>query len=46
MVEFHCRHCSGAARITILEESEKATEPFIEFCPFCGMSNSYPEETE
>lgn len=32
--------------ITILAESEKATEPVIEFCPFCGMSNSYPEETE
>jgi len=46
MIEYHCGHCQGIAQIAILEESKKATEPIIEFCPFCGMSNSYPEETE
>jgi hypothetical protein len=34
----------GIVQITILEKSEKATEPVIEFCPFCGMSNNYSEE--
>jgi len=46
MIEYHCGHCQGIAQITILAESEKATEPVIEFCPFCGMSDSYPEKTE
>ncbi len=46
MAEYECSHCRGIAQITILAESEKATEPAIEFCPFCGMSNSYPKETE
>jgi hypothetical protein len=30
----------------ILKDTEKATEPTIEFCPFCGMSNEYPKEIE
>ena len=41
MDEYECRHCKGKARITVLEDSEKATEPIFEFCPFCGMSNAY-----
>ena len=46
MAEYECSHCRGIAQITIRAESEKATELVIEFRPFCGMSNSYPEETE
>ncbi|MEW6188026.1 MAG: hypothetical protein AB1585_20080 [Thermodesulfobacteriota bacterium] len=46
MAEYECRHCRGKVRITVLEEGEKATEPAIEFCPFCGMSNLYREEIE
>jgi hypothetical protein len=46
MVEYECRHCQGTAQITVLADSEKATEPVVEFCPFCGMSNYYTEETD
>ena len=46
MDEYECRHCKGKARITVLADSEKATEPIIEFCPFCGMSNFFQEETK
>jgi hypothetical protein len=44
--EYECRHCQGKARITVLEEGAKGTEPLIEFCPFCGMSNLYSQESE
>jgi hypothetical protein len=30
----------------IIKETEKATEPGIEFCPFCGMSNVCPVEID
>jgi len=46
MEEYKCEHCEGISRIIILKDSEKATEPTIEFCPFCGMSNLYPKEIE
>jgi hypothetical protein len=46
MDEYECRYCKGKARTMVLEDSEKATEPIVEFCPFCGMSSYYPEETE
>jgi hypothetical protein len=41
MVEYPCRHCKGKARITVLADGEKATEPLIEFCPCCGMANFF-----
>jgi len=41
-----CRHCRGASQIVVVRETEKATEPVIEFCPFCGMSNHYHVEIE
>ncbi len=44
--EYQCKHCKGITEITIIQETEKATEPTIEFCPFCGMSNHYPKEIE
>jgi hypothetical protein len=44
--EYECRHCQGKARITVLEEGEKGTEHLIEFCPFCGMSNLYSQESK
>ncbi len=43
---YKCKHCGGTCQIVILKEPEKGTEPKIEFCPFCGMSNQYPKETE
>jgi hypothetical protein len=46
MDEYKCKHCKGIAQITILEDTEKATDPNIEFCPFCGMSDLYPKEIE
>ena len=39
MEEYKCEHCKGIVKITILKDTEKETEPIIEFCPFCGMSN-------
>jgi len=42
--EYACKHCNGISKIKVLEETDKATEPMIEFCPFCGMSNAYPVE--
>lgn len=44
MEEYECIHCDGISRIEILKDTEKATEPTIEFCPFCGMSNLYAKE--
>ncbi len=44
--EYACKHCKGIIEITVLAETEKATDPMIEFCPFCGMSNGYPVEPE
>jgi hypothetical protein len=46
MEEYKCIHCEGIAQINIIEDTEKATEPEIEFCPFCGMSNEYAKEIE
>jgi hypothetical protein len=46
MDEYECGQCNGKLGITVLEDSEKATEPLIEFCPFCGMSNFLPKEVE
>lgn len=42
--EYDCKHCHGVTEITVLKDTEKATEPMIEFCPFCGMANHYPVE--
>ena len=42
--QYACKHCHGVSEIKTLKETEKATEPMIEFCPFCGMSNEYPIE--
>ena len=42
--EYFCIHCNGTSKIKVLKETEKATEPTIEFCPFCGMSSEYPVE--
>jgi hypothetical protein len=38
METFACEQCGGIAVITTVKESDKATLPEIEFCPFCGMS--------
>lgn len=46
MEEYECIHCEGISQILMLKNTEKATEPTIEFCPFCGMSNEYPKEIE
>lgn len=46
MEEYKCIHCEGIAQINITKDTEKATEPEIEFCPFCGMSNEYAKEIE
>lgn len=46
MEEYECIHCEGASLIIILKDTQKATLPNIEFCPFCGMSNMYPKERE
>lgn len=43
---YECKHCDGIAQISVIKDTEKATEPKIEFCPFCGMSNSYPKEMD
>jgi hypothetical protein len=44
-VEVHrCIHCAGVASILTQEHTEKGIWPEIEFCPFCGMSNTYPRE--
>lgn len=43
---YECEHCNGICEIEIMRETEKATEPEIEFCPFCGLSNSYPKEED
>lgn len=37
--EYQCKYCKGIVKITIVKDTEKATAPKIEFCPFCGMSN-------
>jgi hypothetical protein len=44
--QYSCIHCNGISEIRIHKETEKATEPTIEFCPFCGMSNEYPIEKD
>ena len=44
--KYKCKHCRGVADVNILQDSEKATVPTIEFCPFCGVSNFYPQEPE
>jgi len=46
MEVYKCKHCEGISLISILDETEKATLPAIEFCPFCGMSNLYPKEID
>lgn len=43
---YNCKHCEGAVVIDIVQDTEKATLPTIEFCPFCGMSNFYSKELE
>ncbi len=43
---YRCNHCAGMACISIIQHTRKATWPEIEFCPFCGMSNSYPVESD
>ncbi len=44
MEEYKCIHCEGISQIAIQKDTEKATEPEIEFCSFCGMSNEYAKE--
>ena len=44
--DYECKHCEGIAQISVIKDTEKATEPKIEFCPFCGMSNSYLKEID
>ena len=44
--DYEYKHCEGIAQISVIKDTEKATEPKIEFCPFCGMSNSYPKEAD
>ncbi len=44
METYTCKHCNCITKIEIARESEKATEPEIEFCPICGMSNNYEKE--
>ena len=39
MNTYKCIHCKGVCEINIIKDTEKATEPKIEFCPFCGMPN-------
>lgn len=39
MGEYQCKYCKGIVKITTVKDTEKATAPKIEFCPFCGMSN-------
>ena len=39
MANYKCVYCKGVCEINIIKDTEKATEPTIEFCPFCGMSN-------
>ena len=46
MEEYKCIHCEGISQIAILKNTEKATEPTVEFCPFFGMSNQYLKEIE
>jgi len=46
LTNYKCKHCRGEVNIGILRNTEKATVPPIEFCPFCGMSNFYPKESE
>jgi len=41
MNTYKCIHCKGVCEINIIKDTEKATEPKIEFCPFCGMSINY-----
>lgn len=38
MDELICKFCHGTINYIVVKESEKANEPEIEFCPFCGMS--------
>ena len=40
MDELICKFCHGTINYIVVKESEKATEPEIEFCPFCGMSQT------
>ncbi len=35
-----CKFCQATINYIIIKKSEKATEPEIEFCPFCGMSQT------
>ncbi len=44
MARYICNHCNGVTEIEIISESDKATEPDVEFCPRCGMSNEYEKE--
>ncbi len=46
MEQYKCEYCEGVSQIVIIKDTEKAIEPTIEFCPFCGMSNQYPKEME
>lgn len=41
---YRCIHCAGVASISIQRHTKKGTWPEIEFCPFCGLSNMYPQE--
>ena len=46
MKRYECKYCKGVTQIAVLKDTEKGTEPKIEFCPFCGMSSQVSAETE
>lgn len=41
---FKCINCKAEYDIAVINETEKATEPEFEFCPFCGMPCDIPME--
>lgn len=42
----NCFSCSAEFEIEIKQETDKATEPEIEFCPFCGIKLGWKAENE
>lgn len=33
---YECPNCEGVFGVSIVKDPDKATFPFVEFCPFCG----------
>ena len=46
MVKYQCDNCDGSSLVIILKDTQKATEPKVEFCPFCGISVQNLKEIE